>query len=341
MAKFGEGDAGKDLLWIVGIVLVLGIIWIILGGPASFKSDTKPGQFTNPPNLSPTTSKISAINSEQKSPIKSAIITTKTSNEKTNSADSLYKGMVSISLGQSYRLSSLPDKEYVILRSSIGNKQKINITGWKISNGYSGRYMDSSGQLIQGRSTIVTIPYGTLLLSCKSLNPLGPILLNPGDVAYVITGSVVGSRPYKISSSFKVNKCSGYLEKYDGYEFTPHLSINCPPYDEELDVSRLSDKCESYVHRYGRTCVTPEITYDDKNGGILIDGLKMTSSCRNLFVSTFNYDSCFERHKSDSDFLGKKWYIFLNYRAGGLYAKTRATLTLYDSLGKVVDTYSY
>src|SRR5680860_1051527 len=344
MASFGEGDAGKDLVWAIGLFLVLGIAWVFMGGPASFKSGGSPSKFFSITNIIPKSSTSSSTNSTNKST--SGITTTKAKPTPTpkptpivNPNESQYKGLVEIRLGQSYRTSGITNKEYVTLQYSSRNKEPINISGWKIDNGYSARYTDFSGKMVLGKSTVVSIPYGTVLMTGKTPSATGSIILNPGDTAYVVTGSVVEYSPYKIDASFKINKCSGYLEKYDGYNFVPTLSGSCPAYDKELDKTALSDDCYDFVRRYGKSCVTPKITNDDKNGGILVGGQKMSSSCRKIIESTFNYNSCLDRHLLDEDFLGKKWYVFLRHQ-GGLYASERATITLYDSLGKMVDTYS-
>jgi len=341
MASFGEGDAGKDLIWIIGIVLVLGIIWIFTGGPASFKSNESPDKFLEGPEVIPVSKKSVETEPEIKKPtIFSRVnsIISKADNSP-NFNDSQYEGQITIRLGQSYRKTGIVNKEYLIIQASSRNKQSINISDWNIDNGYSERYQDISGRVVAGRSTVVSIPYGTLLLAGDSPSVLGPIILNPGDTAYVVTGSIVDSSPYNIDASFKVNKCSGYLEKYNSYDFVPTLTGSCPKYSLELDTSRLTDDCFDIVRRYGTSCKTPEVIKDDELG-TLVDGRKMVSSCRNLVVATFNYNTCFERHKLDKDFLGKKWYVFLRHQ-GGLYSADRATITLYDSIGKIVDTYSY
>lgn len=345
MASFGEGDAGNDLKWIIGIFVVLGVIWIVMGGPASFKLSRQPDGFFSAPNITPVTNKDTSSTGEISSQKTTSVSKPATKIEpedlaKINSNESLYKDQVTVKLGQSYRVSGVVNKEYLVVSASGRNKESINISGWKIDNGYSERYSDFSGKLVVGKSSIVAIPYGTVFMTGKTSSMVGPVILAPGETAYVITGSLVQTSPYNIDVSFKTNKCSGYLEKYEGYDFVPTLSGSCPTYDKELDVSKLSDSCFSFVRRYGQSCITPKITYDDKNGEILVDGRKMSSACQSIVVSTFSYNSCLDRHKMDKDFLGKKWYIYLKHQ-GGLYAKERATITLYDSFGKVVDTYSY
>lgn len=342
MASFGEGDAGKDLTWIIGTILVLGVIWILMGGPASFKSGVKTPRLLAPPeDVTPQEKEADKISSNESGAKKSSSIKNvfTSTGKQVNPNDSLYKGQIEIRLGQSYRKTGIPNKEYVTLKASSRNKQPINITGWKIDNGYSNRYQDISGRVVAGKSTVVSIPYGTVLMTGTSPSAQGPIILNPGDIAYVVTGSIVKSSPYKIDSSFNTNKCSGYLEKYEGYDFVPAISGSCPKYSLELDTSILTDACADIVSRYGQSCKTPEVIRDDEEG-ILVDGRKMTSSCRSIVVSTFNYNACVSRHKLDKDFLGKKWYVYLRHQ-GGLYSDDRATITLYDSLGKIVDTYSY
>lgn len=345
MTKPGEGDAVKDLLWVIGFVLVLAGIWIYTGGPASFKfTGTEPDKYVTPPKVVPPKVSGSAeSDDDRKVTVKHSTpkpTATRTSAKTTpNPNDSQYVGQVKIRLGRSYRSTGIANNEYVVLTTSTRNKEPINITGWKIDNGYSERYTDISGKTVAGRSTVVTIPSGTLLLTGKSKSVLGPIFLWPGDSANVITGSVVTKSPYKIDASFKVNKCSGYLSEYPGYKFVPTLVRSCPAAKLELDRSTLSDDCDRFVGRYGSLCRTPLVERDSETGQTLVDGDKISSSCRGIVVSTFNYNSCLERHKFDEDFLEKKWFIYLNH--SGLYADDRATITLYDSLGKFVSSDSY
>lgn len=335
MASFGEGDAGKDFIWIVGVVLVLGLFWIFSGGPANFKADKEPDKFINSTEKKETTTTSNSKSKSESSFFKKSLTINQ---DQKNLNESSYKNQITIKLGQSYRKTGISNREYLIVQASSRNKQSINISGWKIDNGYSQRYQEIGGKMVAGKSTIVTIPYGTVYLTAKSTDPLGPIILNPGDTAYVVTGSIVNSSPYKVSTSFKTNKCAGYLEKYKNYNFIPTLTGSCPSYDKELNSEALSDDCYSAVRRYGRSCQTPKLI-DDEEKGILVDGRQLSSVCRKLVVATFNYNACFERHKLDEDFLGKKWYVYLKH--SGLYAEDRATITLYDSLGKIVDTYSY
>lgn len=348
MASFGEGDAGKDLIWVIGIIFVIGVIWIFMGGPASFKSGEKSsGFFSAPTNIIPgatnntTTSggKKTTTSGKTTSPVPSA--TPKfTSAQNINPNDSQYKGQVEIRLGQSGESGSSLDQEYVVLTASAQNKAPLNISGWKIDNGKSGKYYDVYGKMVQGKSTQVTIPLGTTLLSGITKNPLDAIKLSPGGRAYVVTGHMPNTSPYKIDASFQVNKCSGYLEALPNYKFTPTLSGSCPAYKIETDNLQLSDSCLKIVDNYGSNCHTPVISQDPTLGEV-VDKLVIPADCKRIVLNTFNYSSCFTRHLADPDFYKKDWYVYLNYSGFPLYAKDRVIITLYDSIGKIVDTYAY
>jgi len=346
MASFGEGDAGKDLIWVIGFIVVLGVVWIIMGGPASFKSDGAPSRFFNPPDIIPKSASTSGSQKKTTNPKTTTSVSKTTTTikapvvEKVDPTVSQYDGQVTISLGRSGDSVSTTNQEYVTLTASSRNKVPINISGWKIDNGKSGKYYDVYGKMVQGHSTQASIPFGTTLLSGISKSSLVVMRLSPGGKAYIVTGRMPNTSPYTIDASFLVNKCSGYLEALPNYKFTPTLSGSCPSYKTDVNTAVLSSSCLSIVDNYGTNCHTPVISQDEELGEV-VDKKVIPSDCKKIILSTFNYSSCIARHSSDTDFYKKNWYVYLNYSGFPLYASSRATITLYDNLGKVVDTYSY
>jgi|GEM_PF-2299777 len=348
MASFGEGDAVKDLMWFIGIIIVLGLLWFVMGGPVSFERSGSTASSTSTSSVpkvvpwyrsGPATAPVKPLKTNVPAPRTS--VSANNSNVKpVNPNDSIYKGKVSIALGQSAENTNSTNKEYVTLRANNNNKTPIVITGWKIDNGQNNTYSDSSGQLVRRSSAIVTIPSGTKLLTGVSRSALSPIALNPGDTAYVITGGVIGNNPYTVDASFLVNKCSGYLNNLDGYNFTPRIGGSCPRATDEVNLNGLPQACYNFINsNFGSSCRTPKITTDPKKG-TLVNGQVVSSVCQNLAVQNFSYGACLSEHLGDKDFYKNVWYVFLRLNTTGIWARNRSTITLYDSAGKIVSQYS-
>ena len=132
MASFGEGDAGKDLIWVIGIILVIGVVWIAMGGPASFKSDGSKF-FSIPANIVPgvksdttvATGSKKTTTSSKTTPAVPSVVPKSAVVKNINPNDSQYKGQVEIRLGRSGENISLTNEEYVILTASSKNKTPL------------------------------------------------------------------------------------------------------------------------------------------------------------------------------------------------------------------------
>jgi len=362
LGDWGQGDPVKDLKWLVGLLVVIFVLWLFLGGPGMFQQQMGI-KATSTDSVATSTSATSTkktggifswfsldfdsyIPSSGQIDDNSSTVSHNRSNNSSNSSDikdpqaSRYADLVTLRLGQSGERVNDLDKEYVIISASTRNEAPVNITGWEIDNGKSEKTYTVNSRIYQSKSTIVTIPYGTLLLDGKKPSVLGPILLYPGEQAYIVSGQVPIQTTYKIDASFKVNKCTGYLAKLPSYSFYPSLYSSCPRAEEELNLDQMPDSCVNYIRRYGSSCLTPELRNDSEEG-ILLNGSKVPSVCRNLITASFSYPLCLAKHKYDQDFLSKKWYVYLKLNSFPIYATERATITLYDNLGKIVDIYSY
>jgi hypothetical protein len=206
-----------------------------------------------------------------------------------------------------------PEQEYVTLYAS--GSQSVDITGWRLVSGSSGRG--------------ARIPEGAALPSRGRVNDTGRIILNPGEEAIVITGE----SPNGVS--FKENMCTGYLEQ--SQTFYPALQTQCPAPYEEFDRfftgNELRDqKCYDRV-RSTSSCMTP----DD-------DG--MSGACLRLIDEYLSYNGCVEKHRNDSRFAGRTWRIYLEYedRDGDpaeLWKPNRDAVKLIDADGKTVDLHTY
>lgn len=342
MAGFGEGDAKSDLLWLVGIFVLLGFLWFFTGGPK--KSGTQSLLFNNTPKTSSSsdselidvpakTSSSGSVSSPSKSSPTKPVVST--------SSDSIYKGKVKLGRGSAGNNISSLNLEYVTLRAASGLKEPINITGWKIKNGKDEKTYEVSGRQIKGVSDVVAIPKGTNLFNGSKVSVTEPITLKSNDTAIVTTGRFPNTVPYPVNLSFRTNKCSGYLESMEDYKFTPYLSSRCPYNRDEPGADSLSDSCYAFVKNISG-CRIPVIKRDNKEGIIYVDNrTDVSSTCRNFITEHFTYEGCLKYHQTDKDFSGNEWRIFLNRSGFLLYSKTREKITLLDTQGKIVDQISY
>lgn len=214
---------------------------------------------------------------------------------------SVYKGKISMYVYN----SSSAGTEYVDIMADYANKEPINITGWKLLS-------TSTNQ-----STV--IPQSTLLYFAGQQNTEQDVILNPGEHAYIITGRS------PIGYGFKVNKCSGYLSQYT--TFYPGVWTNCPaPRDEDqssIPNRVVNDNCFSLINSLG-SCRVPEPLSN-----------AYSWECQAFLTEKINYPYCISNHKSDKDFWGNAWYVYLK-RSEPLWRYQRETVILYDSVGKPV-----
>lgn len=203
-----------------------------------------------------------------------------------------------------------PKKEY--LKITVGNlKAPVNVTGWTVKSLSSG--------------VSVTIPKSTYLFFVNSPNSEQDIYLESKDVMYLTTGISPNG------SSFKKNKCSGYLSQFQ--TFTPSLGTSCPrPRDEDLSSipkTVNNDDCLEYIERF------PSCRTQTKS-----TPANWSYECTNFIYTKINYSSCVDTHKNDADFYKNEWRVYLK-RSERLWKDRREVIVLYDSLGKIVDTLEY
>lgn len=223
-----------------------------------------------------------------------------------------YQGQVRVS-GTGGTSSEDPDREYVTIRAS--GKDSIDITGWRLVSGASGRG--------------ARIPEGTTLPRSGRVNDTGRIVLNPGDEAIVVTGEA------PTGVSFRENMCTGYFMSRQ--EFYPSLGNRCPSAYEEFQNHYTGnelrdDTCYNLV-RSTPSCRTPS----DRG---------VSNACTTLIDDYLTYNGCVERHGSDADFVGDTWRIYLEYensrgRSDELWKSSRDSVKLLDSEGRTVDLYTY
>lgn len=211
-----------------------------------------------------------------------------------------------------------PNREYVSFYVSSGGSPVI-ISGWTLE---SRRITAGSSQTLLESKTEYKIPEGAVLPDNFGNSIVTPIVLTGGERVVVTSGHSPQVYPASLSVSFKTNACSRYFEP--GYSFMPSLSApSCPsPYNEVEGVS-LEDACVRYIEGLW-SCSDPTLTDNPKLN-------LFSNQCREFISKTFNYKSCVALHKSDTDFYGSEWRVYLD-RTGDLWKKGD-TVRLLDQNG--------
>ncbi|QQR82218.1 hypothetical protein IPJ70_02965 [Candidatus Campbellbacteria bacterium] len=223
-----------------------------------------------------------------------------------------YYGMVNLEYGNTYTDSSR--EEYVVVAASSNNPAPIVISGWKLESIISG--------------TRVSIPQGVALLEgAYPQRHEQNVFLAPGERAIINSRYAVG-----INTGFLENKCTGYIDPR--YTISPPLTRSCP----SLKNENLST--------FG---ITPSAFHNTDAYDTCMDGIESARSCeRGSYASTTpsickafikkysTYDGCLELHKTDSDFFGDTWRLFLGSNKD-VWRNEREAIALIDDSGKVVD----
>ncbi|MHB1316723.1 MAG: hypothetical protein ACYCZW_02600 [Minisyncoccota bacterium] len=219
--------------------------------------------------------------------------------EKKNS--SVYKGKITMYVNTSSDAST----EYVDIFADSSNTEPVNITGWKL--------------LSTSTNQSVIIPQSTLMYFSGQINTEQNVYLNAGEHAYIITGKS------PIGYGFKVNKCSGYLSQYTN--FYPGVWSNCPsPRDEDyssIPNRIVNENCFDLINSLS-SCRIPQPLSS-----------AYSWECQAFLTEKINYPYCISSHKSDKDFWGNTWYVYLK-RSDPLWRYRRETVILYDTAGKPV-----
>lgn len=226
-------------------------------------------------------------------------------------APSPFRGIVSMNRYVSNASSSNPGSEYVQLSVAQNAGAPINISGWRIVSEATGKW--------------AAIPKGTVIPTSGIVNRTSPILLKPGERAALISGRS------PIGTSFRENKCTGYLSTFQ--PFYPALPQNCPVPSAELaqyygGYSIRDPKCIEYVNTLGRCQAA------------LFPPRTLTSACKTFVNEHLNYNGCVRTHQTDPDFNGTTWHIYLGQNKH-LWRDRYEVIKLLDDSGKTVDAFTY
>lgn len=292
---------------IFGLIILFSIITISLFGGAKGVSRTGFLSSTNKTTTQKPLTQAEIQRQLNKAKYDAEQLQKKIQAEEDKKYQSVYYGMVTL---YSVNKSTDPKNEYITIKVNT-TKDPINVTGWTIKSKSSG--------------ISVKIPQATRLFFANTNNSEEDVYLKSGEKIYLITGISPNG------SSFKVNKCSGYLTQFQ--TFKPSLSTSCPqPRNEDLSSipkSPNNDACLDYIDRFPRCRI--QTTSLPAN---------WSYECTNFIYSKINYPSCINIHKEDKDFYLSEWRIYLK-RSERLWKDKREDLVLLDNQGKIVDTLQY
>lgn len=250
-------------------------------------------------------------------------------------------GAASISLNSGNAAYSYQPYEEYIEMVNWGDAA-INITGWRLKNGKDKRAYDRGGTLQRYSADIAVIPQATRLLSPSGGSVMEDVILGRGERAILTTGTVGVRSPYAITS-FKENKCTGYLERLTDYAFQPPLTTSCPRPENEPGVEGLDRECRRVVESLS-SCQTPSFGGKDSRGDYCancLNGTPLSSHCKAFIEEHFSYRGCIAYHAGDSDFSsGRTWRIFLG-RSWEMWAEDYESIELFDRFNNLVSAISY
>lgn len=231
-----------------------------------------------------------------------------------------FEGQVRLSRSQAR--SENPDTEYLTIDVVRGDGAPVDISGWLIES-----YVTERGE---------TIPFGTRVPRVGRVNTTEPILLYPGERAYITTGES------PIGVSFRENMCTGYLSQFQ--DFYPSLSRSCPRPIDEMErfgsIDLDNDNCYDYVERLPSCRIVLDEAEDED----------ISRSCKNFVVRELTYTGCVENHRYDIDFDRGVWRIYLGLdvdddededEPDDLWRSEREIIKLMDRSGKTVDVLEY
>lgn len=287
----------------LGLILILGIIAIALfGGAKNSQNFFGTGQSQNQNNQQNIERQI------QDTQIKVDDLKKQIQEEEDKKTRSKYYNQVQI---QYINRSDNPSYEYVAIKFNDSATTTIDVTGWQLKSLSSG--------------SSVTIPKGTQLFFANTPNYEEDIVLIPGDLVYLVTGVSPNG------SSFRVNKCSGYLSQFQ--TFIPYLSTNCPaPRNEDLSSIpkiKVNYDCLDYI-QYFPSCRIQTTSLP----------INWSYECTDFIYKKINYPSCVDAHKNEKDFYQKEWRVYLK-RSESVWEYRRENVVLYDNQGKVVSSIQY
>lgn len=315
-----------DSWFFVGVFIFIFLIWIATGGPTHPLAFTGPG-LAQPQELGggsylslprapfsvggssvslPGSSDGSSSGGYTPTPTPAAL------SGVTFGTPSPYRGVVSLSHYVSSAGATNPAQESIQLYVSQSAGTPVDITGWTLESEATGNAM--------------VIPQGTETPTSGIVNSVQDLVLAPGEKAMIMSGRS------PIGASFRENKCIGYFSQFQ--KFSPALPQNCPSPSTELS----SFYGDSYYVR-DATCIDYVQTLS-RCQAVLSPPVTVSGSCQSFLIKYLNYNGCVQTHRSDTDFLGNTWRVYLG-RTSSMWRTQHEVVKLLDKSGKTVDAFSY
>lgn len=288
-APSGGGERTILMEAIFGL-FVLYLLWLISGGPARIEESKRP--FLKPP-----------------APLNTGDVFGEPPVVTIPPFD--LKKDIRIGVGIDYSNASLsassdPEtgRKIIEIKNSVNSGKLLNITGWTVRG-----VMDREIKVIGG---------GVQAFYQGRVNTEKEIILYPGEKALILPGDS------PVGVSFKVNKCSGYLEQFQ--TFTPRFYQNCPHPGLDQTTYIQDDICSQFMRSILRcNAFVGEYPSD------------ITLACRSLIEANLTYNSCAKNHINDPDFYKGEWRVYL----GGedtFGSKNGDVITIYDINGTKIDS---
>jgi Lamin Tail Domain len=309
--RFQKGDAALDGIIMLVVISIIIFLFVLPAGKTG-PAKTMSGFGSAPPPSNPST------------PLEPTITTS-------------YKGALSISPG-SAQYAYQPYQEYITL--SNHGSQSIDISGWKLEDGRGQRTYNVGGAVEHFPSISATIP---------SANGQD-IVLNSGDYADIVTGSVDNTNPYTVTS-MRENECLGYIANTPGYNFSPPVNTQCVQPYLEPGAQTLDTQCQNFLKKLS-PCQTPKFdtinSYDnytaDSQGNTCagcVNGVAgLSNQCIAFIKEHFSYQGCLAYHSGDANFESKVWRIYLD-QPWEMWAADHDTISLFDLQGRLAAYEAY
>lgn len=224
-------------------------------------------------------------------------------------------------------------REYLTIRLSSRAEGSANITGWRIRSVPQHAVQVDDDEIEVPEPEIERIPQAATVLRTGIVGvPLADIILEPGQRAHIISGGPsYQDDPIPILWSFRVSKCSGYFAR--DFRLRPSLdTFRCPSPLDEFSTFELTNECYDFMRSLGR-CEDPTQRRPNSFS-------RLPETCREQIEDHFTYNSCLRLHRTDEDFFGDEWYVFLN-RNNEFYPDRRNIIQLFDRQGLLVDSVEY
>lgn len=292
-------NATEDLVWFLFILVVLFMVWFATGGPEHDAATG--GVFLRPLAPIDTGETYGSISLFGQQAGEGGAVPEGAAGAPAERESLLIAGIHGVK-------GSTAEKEYIFLRANAKNSAPLLATGLRLQNkaGFA-----------------VTLPEAVSVPRFGQVNEKAPVFLAPGEQVYVTTGNS------PVGMSFRVNRCSGYLEQFR--DFSPALPQSCPSPLEGVDKATegISDECARFINRIPRCTVVIEPLPDE-----------LPQSCRDFILKKIGHNSCVAAHQNDSNFSTGEWRLFLGLDRD-LWNNEHDIIRLTDQYGNYFDSVSY